>query len=156
MLTTTTIGVTIPSFKEQYGEGRPVDIVLDGTQDFLDKGLEGVTPTSVSIEANGNFAITFNLGIQIIVDPLGYPELGREIFLSLQLKGKLFVADEKHDNRTLVFLPKSMSMPHFKVKNGQGDEEFMEQMLVQSMVGFQLDNIKKKFKPEIIPLKNFD
>lgn len=122
----------------------------------MDEGLEGITPTSVSIEANGNFVVTFNFGIQIIVDPLGYPELGRSIYLSLQLKGKLFVADEKHDNRTLVFLPKSMSMPHFKVKNGQGDEEFMEQMLVQSMVGFQLDNIKKKFKPEVFPLKNFD
>jgi hypothetical protein len=31
----------------------------------------------------------------------------------------------------------------------------MEQMLVQSMVGFQLDAMKKSFKPQIIPLKKF-
>jgi len=33
------------------------------------------------------------------------------------------------------------------VKTADGEEQFMEQMLVQSMVGFQLDNIKKKFQP---------
>jgi hypothetical protein len=76
--------------------------------------------------------------------------------MQLNLKGKVFVADEKHDNRTLVILPKSITMPIFKVKTADGEEQFMEQMLVQSMVGFQLDNIKKKFQPSIIPLKKFD
>ena len=47
-------------------------------------------------------------------------------------------------------------MPVFKVKTPDGEEQFMEQMLVQSMVGFQLDNLKKQFKPAIIPLKKFN
>jgi len=145
MLTTTTIGVTIPSFKEQYGENKPVDIVMDSTQSFFDEGLGPVTPTSVSIDANGNFNVVCNIGAQIIVDPKGYPVLGRSLYIQLNLKGKIFVADEKHDNRTLVILPKSISMPIFKVKTADGEEQFMEQMLVQSMVGFQLDNMKKKF-----------
>ena len=67
----------------------------------------------------------------------------------------MFVADAQHDNRTLVIMPKSVNMPIFKVMNSQGDEQFMEQMLVQSMVGFQLDAMKKNFKPQIIPLKKF-
>jgi hypothetical protein len=62
MLTTTTIGVTIPSFKEQYGENKPVDIVIDSTQSFMDEGLGTVTPTSVSLDANGNFNIVGNIG----------------------------------------------------------------------------------------------
>jgi hypothetical protein len=62
MLTTTTIGVTIPSFKEQYGESKPVDIVIDSTQSFMDEGLGTVTPTSVSLDANGNFNIVGNIG----------------------------------------------------------------------------------------------
>jgi|LauGreDrversion4_2_1035121.scaffolds.fasta_scaffold200720_2 hypothetical protein len=112
MLTTTTIGVTIPSFKEQYGENKPIDIVLDSTQAFIEEGLgAGTTPTSVSIDANGNFNIVGNIGFQIIVDPKGFSQLGRSIYIQLSLKGKVFVADEKHDNRTLVFLPKSITMP---------------------------------------------
>jgi hypothetical protein len=53
-------------------------------------------------------------------------------------------------------MPKSLSMPIFKVKTPDGEEQFMEQMLVQSMVGFQLDNLKKQFKPAVIPLKKFN
>ena len=68
----------------------------------------------------------------------------------------MFIADAQHDNRTLVAMPKSLQMPIFKVLNNQGEEQFLEQMLVQSMVGFQLDNLKKQFKPAIIPLKKFN
>jgi len=57
----------------------------------------------------------------------------------------MFVADAQFDNRTFVILPKSVSMPNFKVLNSEKEEQFLEQMLVQSMVGFQLENLKKAF-----------
>jgi hypothetical protein len=38
----------------------------------------------------------------------------------------MFVADQQFDNRTLVILPKSLSMPVFKVKSPDGEEQFME------------------------------
>lgn len=47
-------------------------------------------------------------------------------------------------------------MTTFKVLNSEGEEQFLEQMLVQSMVGFQLENLKKAFQPITFPLKTFD
>jgi len=147
--------MAVPQFKEQYGEGKPIDIMFDPSHTFMVDGLGSVNPTSVGIDGNGNFNVLFNLGAQIIVDPKGKSELARSLYVQFQLKGKMFVADQKHDNRTLVVLPKSITMPIFKVKTPDGEEQFMEQMLIQSMVGFQLDNFKKQFQPAIIPLKKF-
>ena len=35
LLTTTTIGMAIPSFKEEHGEGKPIDIVGTTSHDFI-------------------------------------------------------------------------------------------------------------------------
>lgn len=85
----------------------------------------------------------------------GVQEEARAIYAQLALKGKMFVADAQFDNRTFVVLPKSLQMPVFKVMNSDGEEQFLEQMLVQSMVGFQLENLKKAFQPAVLPLKKF-
>lgn len=157
LLTTTTIGMAIPQFKEEFGENRPIDLVFTSSHEFMTNGLGTVNPTSVSLDANGNFVASVNLGAQIIVTGTdGTQAEARSLYVQFQLKGKMFVADAKHDNRTLVVLPKSLSMPVFKVMNSNADEQFMEQMLVQSMVQFQLDNLKKQFKPAVIPLKKFE
>jgi hypothetical protein len=149
--------MAIPQFKEEYGEGRPIDIVLTPSHEFMTTGLGNVNPTSVSIDANGNFNVIANLGAQIIVTNVdGEQEEARALYIQFNLKGKMFIADAQHDNRTLVVMPKSFQMPVFKVLNSQQEEQFLEQMLVQSMVGFQLDNLKKQFKPMTVPLKKFN
>jgi hypothetical protein len=67
----------------------------------------------------------------------------------------MFVADAEFDNRTFVVLPKAIAMPTFKILNKDGEEQFLEQMLIQSMVGMQLENLKKTFQPFVFPLKKF-
>lgn len=138
LLTTTTVGMVVPSFKEEFGENRPLDVVLTASHDFMTSGLgDDVTPSGITIDGNGNFQVTLNLGAQLIVDnKKGKQEEARAVYVQLALKGKMFVADAQFDNRTFVVLPKSISMPAFKVKNAQDEEQFLEQMLVQSMVGF--------------------
>ena len=69
LLTTSTVGMVVPSFKEEYGENRPINVVLTASHDFMTSGLGSeVTPSGIQIEANGNFQLTFNLGAQIVVD----------------------------------------------------------------------------------------
>lgn len=138
LLTTTTIGMVVPSFKEEYGDNRPLNVVLSGSHEFMTSGLGGdVTPTGVSIDEKGNFQITANLGAQLIVEnKQGVQEEARAVYVQFALKGKMFVADPQFDNRTFVILPKSLQMPIFKVMNSQQEEQYLEQMLVQSMVGF--------------------
>ena len=56
LLTTTTVGMVVPSFKEEFGEGRPLDVVLTASHDFMTSGLgDDVTPSGITIDANGNF-----------------------------------------------------------------------------------------------------
>lgn len=157
LLTTTTIGMVVPSFKEEYGDNRPLNVVLTASHDFMTTGLGGdVTPSGFQIETNGNFQLTANLGMQLVVENKeGVQEEARAVYVQFALKGKMFVADAQHDNRTFVMLPKSLTMPVFKVMNSAGEEQFLEQMLVQSMVGFQLENLKKAFQPIVFPLKKF-
>ena len=129
LLTTTTVGMVVPSFKEEYGDNRPLDVVLTASHDFMTTGLgsDSVTPSGLSLDANGNFAITANVGAQLIVEAKDkVQQEARAVYVTLQLKGKMFVADAEFDNRTFVVLPKSVQMPTFKVMNKEGEEQFLE------------------------------
>ena len=86
--------MAIPQFKEQFGENKPIDIVVDPSHSFMIEGLGQINPTSVNIDANGNFNILANLGAQIIIDPKGDSDLARSLYVQFQLKGKIFVADQ--------------------------------------------------------------
>jgi len=55
LMTSTTIGMAIPSFKEQYGENRPVDVVLTASHEYMTDGIGEVPPTGISIDEKGNF-----------------------------------------------------------------------------------------------------
>lgn len=72
LLTTTTVGLVVPSFKEQYGDNKPLDVVLTASHDFMKDGLgSDVEPTGINIDEKGNFKLTVNLGAQLIVDSKG-------------------------------------------------------------------------------------
>jgi len=75
--------------------------------------------------------------------------------MTLGLKGKIFVADAEFDNRTLVILPRGIELSNLKIFKGD-EEQFLEQMLAQSLIGVQLDQFKKSLKPQIFPLKDFN
>ena len=145
LLTTTSVAMVLPAFKEEYGENRPIDFVGTTSHSFISTGLnDDITPSGLSIEKNGNFQLGVNLGAQMIIQKKedGSWDEARALYVTLQLKGRVFIADDKFDNRTMVVLVKGVQMPLLKVfKSGQ--EQMLEQMLIQSMVGYQLDNFKK-------------
>jgi hypothetical protein len=69
LLTTTTLGLAIPSYKEEYGDGKPIDLVGTASHSFIASGLgESMTPTGLSIDKNGNCELTLNLGAQMIIE----------------------------------------------------------------------------------------
>jgi hypothetical protein len=84
LLTSTTLGMVLPSFKEEYGEGRPLDLVGTASHDFINSGLGGdVNPSGLKIDKNGNFHFQINLGAQLVVENRqGVWEEGRSIYAS--------------------------------------------------------------------------
>lgn len=63
LLTTTTLGMILPSFKEDYGENRMVDLVGTLSNSFIEEKVEIPTKTGLSLDgSNGVLKITLNLG----------------------------------------------------------------------------------------------
>lgn len=155
LLTTSTIGMAIPTFKEQYGEGKRVDAIFSINHDDVTELSEDLDPSGFSIDGKGNFKVEMNIHAKMIVENKNKWEEARNMVLTLSLKGKIFVADADFDNRTLVFLPRGIQLANLKIFKGD-EEQFLEQMLFQSLIGVQLDQFKKNLKPQVFPLKDLD
>ena len=68
------------------------------------------------MDGKGNFRIFFNIGSQIIVEKKpGQWEDSRKMIMTIGIKGKMFTADEKHDNRTFVILPRGVELSNLKI-----------------------------------------
>jgi len=58
--------------------------------------------------------------------------------MTISLKGKMFTTDDDFDNRTFVILPRGLELSNLKIFKGD-EEQFLEQMLAQSLIGVQLE-----------------
>lgn len=67
-MTTTSLGMALPQFKEEYGDGRPFDVVGTLSHDFMSGGMDDPKPTGFTLEKNGNFQFLLNLGAQLVVE----------------------------------------------------------------------------------------
>lgn len=156
LLTTSTVGMALPSFKDEYGEGKAVDIISTISHKELSDTLDTIQPSGFTLDAKGNFKVFMNVGSQIIIEKKpGQWEDARKLVMTFGMKGKLFISDAEFDNKTLVVYPRGLELSTLKIFKGD-EEQFLEQMLAQSLIGVQLDQIKKGFKPNLFPLKNFD
>jgi hypothetical protein len=61
LLTTSTMGMAIPSFKEEYGEGKPLDIISTVSHKEIDSIVEGINPSGFTLDSKGNFKINLNI-----------------------------------------------------------------------------------------------
>lgn len=128
LLTTTTLGMVLPSFKEDYGEGKPVDLIGTLSHDFLADSIEGIQFSGVTLDSKGMLKGTINAGAQIIIEKNpGEWEDARQFYFTLQFKAKLYV-NETGGNKTLTVLPKGVEIQTFKIYKGD-EEMFLEQIL---------------------------
>lgn len=128
LLTTTTLGMVLPSFKEDYGEGKPVDLIGTLSHDFLADSIEGIQFSGVTLDSKGMIKGTINAGAQIIIERNpGEWEDARQFYFTLQFKAKLYV-NETGGNKTLTVLPKGVEIQTFKIYKGD-EEMFLEQIL---------------------------
>ena len=61
-MTTTSVGMLLPSFKEDFGENRMVDIVGTLSKSFISEKIDITDSTGIHIEDNGNVRLTVNIG----------------------------------------------------------------------------------------------
>lgn len=126
LLTTTTVGMAIPTFKEEYGDNKNLDVIFTINNDWIAEIVDSLTPSGFALDAKGNFKVFLNIGAQMIVEKKkGTWEDSRKLIMTLGLKGKIFVADAEFDNRTLVVLPRGVELTNLKIFKGD-EEQFLE------------------------------
>lgn len=62
LLTTSTVGMILPSFKEDYGEGKPIDLIGTLSHDFIAEKVDNINFSGISLDKNGIIKAQINFG----------------------------------------------------------------------------------------------
>lgn len=110
--------------------------------------------SGVYIDKNGNWKLQLNLQMNLNVEttPKNW-ESARDIYITGVFKFKVGVNGTNAWNKKFTLTPKNMEITNMKVMK-DGKEIEMEQMMIQSVINIQLDNMKKEFKELPFFLKN--
>jgi hypothetical protein len=62
VMTTGSLGMAIPAFKEEYEESKPIDLVGTLSYDFFTNKISEALNSGVTLDKNGILKIGLNLG----------------------------------------------------------------------------------------------
>lgn len=60
LLTTSTVGMVLPSFKEDFGEGRPIDVIGTLSHELFTEKIDNAQFTGISIDNKGILRANLN------------------------------------------------------------------------------------------------
>jgi len=153
LMTTKTIGTVIPTFKEEYPSTKNLDVVIWYEHVLFKDGFPNAKRTGISFDKNGNLKYQLNLYVELIVEKTPNSnewEIARDVYITTTFKAKLASKGKNPQNKKLTFVPKNIEVSDLKVlKNGE--EQEMEQMMIQSFLNIQLENVNSKFKEVSFP-----
>lgn len=147
MMTSSTIGMVVPAFKEKFGDGKKIDVVGTTSHDFISSTIDSVKPSGLSIDRRGNVRLDMNFGAQILVEEKRSWKEAWNMFFTVTMKGKVTVNSTNPLNKTVTVAPRSVEFSMLKFYDGD-EEKSMESMLAQSLLNVQLDQLRKTFKPQ--------
>jgi len=102
--------------------------------------------SGVYIDKNGNWKFQANIFMNLNVETIPKQwEPAREVYITMVFKCKLASNGTNPWNKKFSLTPKNIEITNLKVlKDGQ--EQEMEQMMIQSVVNIQMENLKRNFK----------
>lgn len=62
LLSTTTMGLAIPSFKEEFGDGKRIDFIGTLSHSFISDHVDDVKFPGINIDKNGVAKLSINVG----------------------------------------------------------------------------------------------
>jgi hypothetical protein len=67
-LNTSTIGLMMPQFIEEFGDNKEIDFYLSLSHSLISKKIENAKVSGFQIDKNGNFRFQFNFSVTILVE----------------------------------------------------------------------------------------
>lgn len=141
MLTTTTLGTVLPSFTEDYGAEKRIDVAFSPSHELFKEGFPGSKMSGIYMDKNGNWKIQLNVAATINVEKThGSWEAARDVYITMVFKFKITtdVDDANPFSKRFIFTPKNVEISQIKVMKGE-EEMSMEQMMIQSMANIQFE-----------------
>jgi len=115
----------MPTFLEEFGEGRKIDVMFSLSHSLIADKLDGVKISGFQMDKNGNFRFIINLAAQILVEKKDRRrewDEGRSAYLSLQAKGKFVIKNNAAEGRTVTIMPKNLEVTNLKILKADGEE----------------------------------
>ena len=130
MLTTSTLGTVLPTFKEEYGEDKNIDIMFSPSHSLFLAGFPNTKMTGIYIDKNGNWKVQINIVMNLNVEtsPRNW-ESARDIYMTAVFKMKTVVDDSNPLSKKFSWTPKNVEITNLKVLKGE-EEMTMEQMMI--------------------------
>ena len=125
-MTTTTLGKIIPSFLEEFGPGKNVDLLGSMSLKAVNSQLDDQVQTGFLIEKNGNFKFILNFYVEIIVENKD-PEVktpfikARKVVIGVTFKGKISLQDVSPEEKALLVIPKGAEATTIKITKPNGE-----------------------------------
>ena len=78
----------VPGIKDEYGEGKAIDIVATLNHDLMADAVDGLKPSGFELDKKGGFSANINAAATLLIEtsPGEWIE-ARELFITLSLKG---------------------------------------------------------------------
>lgn len=145
-MTTNMIAPVIPTFTEEYGDNKNLDIMFSLSHSLFQSGFPNSKMSGMYIDKNGNWKMQANLVLNLNVETTrGNWESAREVYLTTVFKFKVSVNSTNPFSKKFALTPKNLEITNLKVLMKDKEME-MEQMMIQSVVNIQLENFKKQFR----------
>ena len=153
-LNTSTVGLMIPQFIEEFGENKEIDFYMSLSHSLISKKIENAKVSGFQIDKNGNFRFQFNFSVTILIESAteGFEE-ARSMYVGLTAKGK-FLVTEKKGEKVLQLAPKGAELSSLKIYNRKDEEMVAEQMMFTAAVNVQLEQLVGMMQPKEFPLMN--
>ena len=68
LLTSSNIGVAIPSFTEEYGENKKIDVIGTLSHEFFSDRITDAANTAITLDKNGILKANFNMGAKLVLE----------------------------------------------------------------------------------------
>lgn len=135
-----------PAFANKYGNDAAIDLMLSPSHTLFLDGFPNSKMSGLYIDKNGNWKLQVNLPMTIMVEQSkGQWDEARQVYLTIVFKFKIAVNEINSNVKKFSITPKNLEVTNLKVLQ-DGQEEEMEQMMIQSVINIQLENLKKEFK----------